>query len=32
MPSRADAFHSQCKGCHEENGSGPVECNSCHSL
>jgi len=32
LPSRADAFHSQCKGCHEEGGSGPVECNSCHSL
>ena len=30
--SRADAFHAQCKGCHEEYGAGPVECNSCHNL
>ncbi len=32
MPSRADAFHAQCKGCHEDYGAGPVECNSCHAL
>ncbi|MCP3942024.1 MAG: cytochrome c3 family protein [Desulfobacteraceae bacterium] len=32
MPSIADAFHAQCKGCHEEYGAGPVECNSCHNL
>ncbi len=32
LPARADAFHDQCKGCHEEYGAGPVECNSCHSL
>ncbi len=32
MPSRADAFHDQCKGCHEDNDAGPIECNSCHSL
>lgn len=31
MPSRADAFHNQCKGCHEEQG-GPVECATCHIL
>ncbi|THB80697.1 MAG: cytochrome C [Desulfobacteraceae bacterium] len=31
LPSRADAFHIQCQGCHEEGG-GPVECNSCHAL
>ena len=27
---RADALHQQCKGCHEEGGSGPVECKECH--
>jgi len=32
FPSITDAFHAQCKGCHEELDSGPVECNSCHSL
>ena len=32
LPSRADAFHTQCKGCHEDGGAGPVECNSCHAL
>jgi hypothetical protein len=32
FPSRADAFHAQCKGCHEDGGAGPVECNSCHVL
>ncbi len=32
MPSRADAMHSQCIGCHEEYGAGPVDCNACHSL
>ncbi len=31
MPGRADVFHMQCKGCHEESEAGPVECNSCHS-
>lgn len=31
MPSRVDAFHFQCQGCHEDMG-GPVECNSCHAL
>ncbi|MBU8850290.1 MAG: cytochrome c family protein [Desulfobacterales bacterium] len=30
--SRADAFHAQCQGCHEDVGAGPVECNTCHSL
>jgi hypothetical protein len=29
---RADAFHQQCKGCHEDNGMGPVECSGCHML
>ncbi|MDY0221190.1 MAG: cytochrome c3 family protein [Desulfobacterium sp.] len=32
MPSRTDAFHSQCIGCHEDAGAGPVECNSCHAI
>ena len=32
LPGRADAFHDQCKGCHEDYGAGPVECNSCHAL
>ena len=27
--SRVDAFHGQCKGCHEEDA-GPVECSGCH--
>lgn len=30
--SRADAFHDQCRGCHEDLGAGPIECNSCHAL
>ncbi len=30
-PKRGDAFHQQCKGCHENDG-GPVECNACHVL
>jgi hypothetical protein len=33
-PKRADAFHQQCAGCHEEYGAGPLmideDCNSCH--
>jgi len=32
LPSRPDAFHAQCQGCHEDIEAGPVECNSCHSL
>lgn len=32
MPGRSDAFHAQCIGCHEDSGSGPVECNSCHAI
>jgi len=31
-PKRADAFHKLCKGCHESEGQGPVECRSCHML
>jgi hypothetical protein len=30
--ARADAFHASCKGCHEDYGAGPKECNSCHAL
>ena len=30
--SRADAFHTSCKGCHEDSGAGPVECATCHVL
>ncbi len=29
---RSDAFHSQCKGCHEESGAGPLECSECHVM
>jgi len=29
---RSDAIHTQCIGCHEEYGSGPVECSSCHTM
>jgi hypothetical protein len=32
FPGRADSFHRQCQGCHDDYGAGPVECNSCHSL
>ena len=29
-PTRSDAFHANCQGCHEESGAGPVECGTCH--
>jgi hypothetical protein len=29
---RADAFHGQCKGCHEEEEAGPVQCSECHVM
>jgi len=29
---RSDAFHKQCKGCHEEDGTAPVKCSGCHVL
>ncbi len=29
---RSDAFHLQCKGCHEEYGAGAVNCSECHVL
>ena len=31
-PLRSDAFHKQCKGCHEDGGMGPVNCSACHVL
>jgi len=31
-PKRGDALHTNCKGCHEEMGAGPVECAACHVL
>ena len=33
-PNRADAFHSQCTGCHEENDAGPMskDCALCHVM
>jgi hypothetical protein len=31
-PKRSDAFHDQCKGCHEDNDAGPVECSACHFM
>jgi len=33
LPTRTDAFHKECMGCHEEMGagpSGPKDCNRCH--
>ena len=34
VPKRADAFHQQCAGCHEDYEAGPVEkeCTLCHAL
>jgi hypothetical protein len=31
-PKRGDAFHTLCKGCHEDGGIGPVKCAGCHML
>ena len=33
LPTRTDAFHGQCMGCHQENGRGPFgdeSCDQCH--
>lgn len=30
VPTRSDAFHANCQGCHEESGAGPVDCSTCH--
>jgi hypothetical protein len=27
-----DALHKKCIGCHEEGGSGPVDCSGCHVM
>ena len=32
LPGRADAFHQQCIGCHEDANAGPKGCNECHVL
>jgi hypothetical protein len=32
IPKRADAFHQQCIGCHQEYGGGPTECAQCHVM
>ena len=29
---RSDAFHDQCKGCHEDEELGPVKCAECHVM
>ncbi len=28
---RVDAMHSQCIGCHEDYGAGPIKCAECHA-
>jgi hypothetical protein len=30
QPSLMQAFHARCKGCHENEGQGPVMCGECH--
>ena len=30
QPGLMNAFHANCKGCHEAEGSGPVMCGECH--
>lgn len=32
VPAKTDSFHSQCIGCHQDSGAGPVECSACHIL
>jgi hypothetical protein len=29
-PGLMNAFHTNCKGCHEERSNGPVMCGQCH--
>lgn len=29
---RSEAFHMQCKGCHEDVGDAPVDCSGCHAF
>ncbi len=31
-PTRGSALHTNCKGCHEDGGAGPVECAACHVM
>lgn len=30
QPSLDKAFHTNCKGCHQEQGNGPILCGECH--
>ena len=30
--SAMKAFHTNCKGCHDEKGKGPVTCGECHPI
>ena len=30
QPALRKAFHINCKGCHKENGDGPIMCGECH--
>lgn len=32
MPAISDSFHSQCIGCHEDGGAGPMDCSECHAM
>ncbi len=32
MPSRSDAFHTQCIDCHKEAEAGPDKCELCHVM
>ena len=29
---RSDAFHQQCLGCHQDDGTAPTECSACHAF
>jgi len=29
-PELKEAFHKQCKGCHQKEKKGPVKCDECH--
>lgn len=31
MPGLKVAYHQQCIGCHQEMGSGPLDCEGCHA-
>ncbi|GAB6904229.1 Acidic cytochrome c3 [Desulfosarcina cetonica] len=30
QPGLMEAFHANCKGCHEQEGNGPILCGECH--